>query len=46
MASIPMNVFWGAYNVALLAPIVRAAVFRPPPPGWKPKPPAHLLAGS
>ena len=45
VASVTMNVFWGAYNVALLAPIVRAAVFRPPP-GWKPEPPAHLLAGS
>jgi len=43
LASVSMNVFWGVYNIALLAPIVRAAVFRPPP-GWKPEPPAHLLA--
>ena len=31
------------YNVVMLAPIVRAAVFRPPE-GWKAEPPAFLLA--
>ena len=44
-AGVSMNVFWGAYNVAMLLPIVRAAVFRPPA-GWKPQPPAFLLARS
>jgi len=42
---VAMNVFWGGYNVAMLLPIVRAAVFRPPE-GWKPRPPAFFLAGS
>ena len=45
LVSLSMNVFWGAYNVAMLAPIVRAAVFRPPR-GWKPKLPQFLLARS
>jgi len=45
LASLSMNVFWGAYNVAMLAPIVRAAVFRPPR-GWEPRPPPFLLARS
>jgi cellulose synthase (UDP-forming) len=45
VASVSMNVFWGGYNVAMLLPIVRAAVFRPPE-GWKPRPPAFLLARS
>ena len=44
LASVSMNVFWGAYNIAMLLPIVRAAVFRPPK-GWKAQPPAFLLAG-
>ncbi len=41
-AGVAMNVFWGAYNVAMLVPIVRAAVFRPPE-GWKPEPPAFVV---
>ncbi len=41
VAGVAMNVFWGSYNVAMLVPIVRAAVFRPPE-GWKPEPPAFL----
>ena len=44
VASVSMNVFWAGYNIALLVPIVRAAVFRPPP-GWKPEPPAYLVSG-
>ena len=43
LASVAMNVFWGSYDVAMLLPIVRAAVFRPPE-GWKAEPPAFLLA--
>jgi cellulose synthase (UDP-forming) len=42
---VAMNVFWGGYNVAMLSPIVRAAVFRPPE-GWNPRPPGIFLAGS
>jgi hypothetical protein len=45
LASLSVNAFWSAYNIAMLAPIVRAAVFRPPE-GWKPRPPAFLLARS
>jgi cellulose synthase (UDP-forming) len=45
LTSVSMNVFWGAYNIFMLAPIVRAAVLRPPE-GWKPKLPPLLLAGS
>ena len=45
LASVSMNVFWGSYNIVMLVPIVRAAVFRPPE-GWKPQPPAFLLARS
>jgi len=44
-AGVAMNVFWGGYNIAMLLPIVRAAVFRPPE-GWTPRPPAFLLTGS
>ena len=40
-----MNVFWGCYNIAMLLPIVRAAVFHPPE-GWAPRPPEFLLARS
>jgi cellulose synthase (UDP-forming) len=43
MVSVSMNVFWAGYNIAMLAPIVRAAVFRPPD-DWKPEPPAFLLS--
>ena len=43
VASVAMNLFWGAYNIVLLTPIVRAAVFRPPE-NWKPAPPAFLFA--
>jgi cellulose synthase (UDP-forming) len=39
------GIFWSCYNVAMLLPIVRAAVFRPPE-GWKPRPPAFLLTSS
>jgi cellulose synthase (UDP-forming) len=42
-ASLVTNAFWGCYNVVMLAPMVRAAVFRPPE-GWKAEPPAFLLA--
>lgn len=45
LASLLANAFWGAYNVVMLVPIVRAAVFRPPE-GWSPKPPAFLLGAS
>ncbi len=45
VASLATNVFWGLYGIAMLLPIVRAAVFLPPP-GWKPEPPAFLLAGA
>jgi hypothetical protein len=40
---VAVNIFWGGYNVAMLLPIVRAAVFRPPE-GWMPRPPAFLFA--
>jgi cellulose synthase (UDP-forming) len=43
VASVSMNLFWGAYNIVMLTPIVRAAVFRPPE-NWKPSPPAFLFA--
>jgi cellulose synthase (UDP-forming) len=36
------NIFWGSYNAAMLLPVVRAAVFRPPE-GWSPQPPTFLL---
>jgi cellulose synthase (UDP-forming) len=42
---VAMNVFWGSYNIAMLLPVVRAAVFRPPE-GWAPRPPDFLLARS
>jgi cellulose synthase (UDP-forming) len=42
-AGVAMNVFWGVYGVAMLLPIVRAAVFEPPE-GWAPRPPDFLLA--
>ena len=42
-AGVAMNAFWGGYNISMLLPIVRAAVFRPPK-GWAPRPPAFLLA--
>jgi cellulose synthase (UDP-forming) len=45
LSSLSMNLFWGGYNIAMLAPIVRAAVLRPPE-GWKPRPPAYLLVRS
>jgi len=42
-ASLLTNAFWGLYNVVMLVPIVRAAVFRPPE-GWKAEPPQFLMA--
>jgi cellulose synthase (UDP-forming) len=42
---VAVGVFWGSYNVAMLLPIVRAAVFRSPA-GWSPRPPAFLLERS
>ena len=42
---VAMNVFWGCYDIAMLLPIVRAAVFHPPE-GWAPRPPEFLLARS
>ncbi len=42
-AGVATNVFWGSYDISMLLPIVRAAVFRPPE-GWAPRPPAFLLA--
>ncbi len=45
VASVTVNAFWGTYNIAMLVPIVRAAVFRPPE-GWRAEPPASLVARS
>jgi cellulose synthase (UDP-forming) len=45
LVGVSMNVFWGGYDVAMLLPIVRAAVFEPPR-GWAPRPPDFLLARS
>jgi cellulose synthase (UDP-forming) len=45
VTSVAMNLFWGVYNIIMLVPIVRAAVFRPPP-GWKVEPPTFLRAGA
>jgi cellulose synthase (UDP-forming) len=44
-AGVAINVFWGIYGIAMLLPIVRAAVFEPPE-GWAPRPPDFLLARS
>lgn len=45
LAGVAVNAFWGIYTVAMLLPIVRAAVFEPPQ-GWAPRPPDFLLARS
>jgi cellulose synthase (UDP-forming) len=37
-----LNAFWGAYNIAMLLPIVRAAVYRFPK-DWQARPPAFLF---
>jgi cellulose synthase (UDP-forming) len=42
VAGVATNVFWGGYGMAMLLPIVRAAIFRPPE-GWSPRPPDFLL---
>jgi cellulose synthase (UDP-forming) len=44
LASVATNAFWGVYDITMLLPIVRAAVFRPPA-GWAPAPPAFLVSG-
>jgi len=45
LAGVSMNIFWAGYDILMLLPIVRAAVFRPPE-GWAPKPPAFLQVPS
>ncbi len=45
LAGVATNVFWGLYGITMLLPIVRAAVFRPPP-DWKAEPPAFLMTGA
>jgi cellulose synthase (UDP-forming) len=45
LPGVATNVFWGLYGITMLLPIVRAAVFRPPP-DWKAEPPAFLVTGA